>query len=73
MNQTINNLLTEQHASWETARNNYAALLGVQLKELDVNGIQYKEQLNPARIAHSGAKENDQPIKERKCFLCPAN
>lgn len=26
MNQTIHNLLTEQLASWETARNNYAAL-----------------------------------------------
>ena len=44
MNQTINNLLTEQLASWETARNNYAALSGVQVKELDVNGIPYKVQ-----------------------------
>ena len=39
MNQTINNLFTEQLVSWETARNNYAALSGVQVKELDVNGI----------------------------------
>ena len=38
MNQTIHNLLTEQLASWETARNNYAALSGVQVKELNVNG-----------------------------------
>ena len=56
MNQTINNLLTEQLASWETARNNYAALSGVQVKELDVNGIPYKVQFNPARIVSSGAK-----------------
>ena len=50
MNQTIHNLLTEQLASWETARNNYAALSGVQVKELNVNGILYKVQFNPARI-----------------------
>ena len=73
MNQTINNLLTEQLAPWETARNNYAALSGVQVKELDVNGIPYKVQFNPARIVSSGAKVDAQSIKERKCFLCPAN
>lgn len=73
MNQTINNLLTEQLASWEMARNNYAALSGVQVKELDVNGIPYKVQFNPARIVSSGAKVDAQSIKERKCFLCPAN
>ncbi len=30
MNQTINNLFTEQLVSWETARNNNAALSVVQ-------------------------------------------
>ena len=73
MNQTINDLLTSQLASWETARNNYTALSGVQVKELDVNGIPYKVQFNPARIVSSGAKVDAQSIKERKCFLCPAN
>ena len=38
MNQTIHHLLTGQLASWETARNNYAALSGVRVKELNVNG-----------------------------------
>ena len=73
MNQTIHNLLTEQLASWETARNNYAALSGVQMKELNVNGTLYKVQFNPARIVSSGAKVDAKSIKERKCFLCPAN
>lgn len=73
MNETINNLLTEQLASWETARNNYAALSGVQVKELNVCGIPYKVQFNPARIVSSGAKVDAKSIKERKCFLCPAN
>lgn len=73
MNQTIHNLLTEQLASWETARNNYAALSGVRVKELNVNGIPYKVQFNPARIVSSGARVDAKSIQERKCFLCPAN
>ena len=73
MNQTIHHLLTGQLASWETARNNYAALSGVRVKELNVNGIPYKVQFNPARIVSSGAKVDAKSILERKCFLCPAN
>ena len=71
MNQTIHNLLTGQLASWETARNNYAALSGVRVKELNVNGIPYKVQFNPARIlrcqggcqVHSGTKMLSVPGK----------
>ena len=73
MNQTIHHLLTGQLASWETARNNYAALSGVRVKELNVNGIPYKVQFNPARIVSSGAKVDAKSIQERKCFLCLAN
>lgn len=73
MNQTIHNLLTEQLSFWEMAGNNYAALSTVKVKELDVNGVLYKVQFNPARIASSGAKVDAKSIKERKCFLCPAN
>ena len=73
MNSTVNSLLTEQLTSWETARNNYAALSGVRVKELNVNGIPYKVQFNPARIVSSGAKVDAKSIQERKCFLCPAN
>ena len=73
MNETINTLFTRQIDSWETARNNYAALLSVQTKELDVRGIPYKVQFNPARIVSSGAKVDAKSIQERKCFLCPAN
>lgn len=73
MNQRINNLLNNQLANWELARANYTALSGVRVKELDVNGILYKVQFNPARIVSSGAKVDARSIKERSCFLCPAN
>lgn len=73
MNETIQKFLTEQLADWETARNNYAALAGVQVRELNVCGVRYKIQFNPARIVSSGAKVDAKSIQERKCFLCPAN
>lgn len=69
----INQLITSQLAQWETARNNYAALQGVRVKSIDIDGTTYKAQFNPARIVSSGAKVDAQSIKERKCFLCPAN
>lgn len=73
MNETIQKFLTGQLADWETARNNYAALAGVQVRELNVCGVRYKVQFNPARIVSSGAKVDAKSIQERKCFLCPAN
>ena len=73
MNKEIQELLTSQLNEWETAHNNYAALANVQVKELNVAGIGYKVQFNPARIVSSGAKVDSKSIKERKCFLCPAN
>ena len=73
MNETIQKFLTRQLADWETARNNYATLAGVQVRELNVCGVRYKVQFNPARIVSSGAKVDAKSIQERKCFLCPAN
>lgn len=73
MKQEIQTLLDEQLASWEMARTNYDALKQVRVKELEVNGCQYKVQFNPARIVSSSAKVDSKSIQERKCFLCPAN
>lgn len=73
MKQEIQTLLDEQLASWEVARNNYAALTQVKEKELTVNGIRYRVQCNPARILSSAAKVDARSIQDRKCFLCPAH
>ena len=73
MNETIKKLLTDQLATWETARANYAALASVRVKELDVDGTPYKVQFNPARIVSSAARVDAKSISERKCFLCPGN
>lgn len=71
--QLVDAFLLEQLAEWEQARNNFAALSGVKVKELDVDGMKIKVQFNPARIVSSAAKVDAKSLKERKCFLCAAN
>lgn len=73
MNKEVNDLLARQLATWETARHSYEALTGVRVKELNVRGVPYKVQFNPARIVSSGAKVDAKSIRERRCFLCAAN
>ena len=69
----IQNLFDQQLVEWPLAQRNYDALKQVRVKELEVNGIQYTVQCNPARIVSSAAKVDTQSIQARKCFLCPAN
>ena len=69
----VDAFLQEQLAEWEQARNNFAALSGVKVKEVDIDGMTVKVQFNPARIVSSAAKVDAKSLKERKCFLCAAN
>ena len=55
------------------AKGNFEALGGVEVKDLDVDGMHIKVQFNPARIVSSSAKVDAKSLKERKCFLCGAN
>jgi hypothetical protein len=71
--ETLAALFEEQLVSWKQAGDNYKALEGVVVKNIDVNGYPFKVQFNPARIVSSSAKVDKKSIKERKCFLCAAN
>lgn len=62
-----------QLAAWPMAAANFEALGGVKVKELDVNGMPFKVQFNPARMASSGAKVDASSLKARPCFLCEKN
>ena len=62
-----------QLAAWPLAAANFEALGGVKVKELDVNGMPFKVQFNPARMASSGAKVDAASLKARPCFLCEKN
>ena len=69
----INEFLKAQLEEWPTAKGNFEALSGVEVKDLDVDGMHIKVQFNPARIVSSSAKVDAKSLKERKCFLCGAN
>lgn len=69
----INVFIEEQLAAWPMAADNFKALEGVKVKDLDVDGMKIKVQFNPARIVSSSAKVDAKSLKERKCFLCGAN
>lgn len=73
LNLDIQQLLERQTSTWDTARDNYAALADVRVKHLCVDGVEYKVQFNPARILSSAAKVDSKSVRERKCFLCAAN
>ena len=69
----INKFIGEQLEEWPQAKGNFEALSGVEVKDLDVDGMHIKVQFNPARAVSSSAKVDAKSIKERKCFLCGAN
>jgi hypothetical protein len=66
-------LLIQQKLTWDLLRTNYAGLEHVRLRSLDFDGFELKLQYNPRRLTSSAAKVDDQSIRERKCFLCPAH
>lgn len=69
----IEQFFEQQLAQWPEAAARYEALNGVRLKELEVDGIRYRMQCNPARIVSSGAKVDAASIGKRPCFLCGKN
>ncbi len=66
-------LLLQQEESWDLLEKNYAGLSNVESKDFEIEGSTYRVQFNPGRIVSSSAKVDEQSIRERKCFLCPAN
>lgn len=58
---------------WPMAAANFRALDDVEVKEIDVDGLTFKAQFNPARAVSSGAKVDAASIKARPCFLCEKN
>ncbi|MDE6702821.1 MAG: DUF4922 domain-containing protein [Muribaculaceae bacterium] len=69
----VERFIDSQLAEWQLAAKNFAALDGVKVKTLDVDGMPIKVQFNPARIVSSGAKVDAKAVAARPCFLCAAN
>ncbi len=62
--------LQSQLETWTTAKDNFAALAGVEVKDLPC-GV--RVQYNPARMVSTGAKMDADTLRKRKCFLCAPN
>jgi hypothetical protein len=66
-------LLARQRMAWPLARTGFDALDRVRVKQIDIGGLTFKVQYNPARFISSGAKTDAQFLCERPCFLCPSS
>jgi hypothetical protein len=69
----VRQLFEEQIKNWETARNNYNALIRIKTRTLQVDGHSFQVQFNPARMISSSARPSARPVRQQDCFLCPEN
>ena len=69
----ITRFINSQLSTWELAGKNHQALSEVEAREIQVDGIPFTVQFNPARILSTGAKVDAKSIKNRPCFLCQKN
>ncbi len=74
LQESVNQLLSQQTSEWELAQKNYLGLEKAQKKHFTFEGhIQIGIQFNAERIYSSAAKVDAKSISERKCFLCLTN
>ena len=71
--QAIHTFVKDQLSTWTLAADNFKALSGIHVKEIEVNGLKVKLQFNPARMISSAAKLSKEDIAKRRCFLCREN
>jgi len=66
-------LLLQQRAEFALARDGYASLGRVQVRQFDFDGFAVQLQCNPARMRSSAARVDAHSVGARPCFLCVAN
>jgi hypothetical protein len=66
-------LFEQQLATWPRLREGVEGLGRAQVRVLDCGRYRSALQFNPQRIVSTAAKTDAASIRERKCFLCPAN
>lgn len=70
---SIERFIDGQLAAWPQAASGYDALKSVEMRRIDMSGMQLRVQFNPARIVSTAAKVDDASVRARRCFLCAAN
>ncbi len=67
------NLIEEQRNNWPMLNSAYQELKNVHIRSINCGLYNVSLQFNPRRAVSSGAAVDAQSIKNRLCFLCPAN
>lgn len=69
----VKSIIETQLALWPLAKQNYDALAKAERRNLRIGDLDCGIQWNPARIRSTGAKIDEESIKNRECFLCRNN
>ena len=69
----IHKFVGDQLSLWPLACDNFRALKGVEVREMEVGGLKVMLQHNPSRIISSAAKTDAASLQARRCFLCREN
>jgi glycosyltransferase involved in cell wall biosynthesis len=67
------NLIEEQKNNWPILAGAYQELNNVRIRSINCCASNVSLQFNPRRAISSGAAVDARSIKNRQCFLCPAN
>lgn len=73
MDNIIDKFVLDQLSVWPMAASNFRDLKNVEIRSLEVGGLEVRLQHNPARIRSSAAKVDKASLQARKCFLCSEN
>lgn len=69
----ISKFIQDQLSVWPLAAANFRALKSMQVRSVQLGGLQAKIQFNPCRIQSSTAKIDEKSLAARPCFLCEAH
>lgn len=69
----VENFIQAQLGHWELAGQHHHSLKEVQTKQVQIAGVPFVIQHNPARMVSTAAKTDAASIQERPCFLCKDN
>ena len=69
----LSKLLDDQRRGWAQCAEGYDGLRMTRKRELAVGDFPVWLQFNPRRIVSTGARVDEQSIRERPCFLCVEN
>lgn len=70
LSKAVAQFFDRQMEAWPAARAGYAALARVQVRELQIRGVTYRLQHNPARTVSTCARVDRPSLASRPCFLC---